>query len=570
MDLDMRWSLLFLRTLYLFIGILTLPITILSQSCPVNIGFEKATMENWKCYIGDIVSSDSIHGPNLQLSRTGGAIYDRHTIYKNTGNTERDYFGDFPVSCPNGSNYSVRLGNSAGGAQGEKLVYTFTVPSDRNDYTITYFYAVVLQNPGHKPWLQPKFTANVFDVSKNEYIKCSSFEYISSGNLPGFQVSLKDSRVYYKSWTPVTVRLAGYAGKTIQLEFTTYDCGQTEHFGYAYIDVNDSCTTSITGSALCIGESSATLIAPYGFAAYRWYTGNFSKLLGQDVTLHLQPAPPPNTTFAVQLIPYQNEGCVDTAYTTTHFIETLLDLKVPQTPIESCVNTGVDLTSPIITRGSTNGLSFSYYTDSAQSMYPEFPYFIDKSGTYYIKATNSFGCALTKEVHVIIDTFPVFTPRIVTVTRPSLADLSQSVSPVSGITYSYWLDMEATKPLLNPFSINSKGIYYIKATNRGGCTTIEPAQVVIKEPVLVPPNIFTPNGDGIHDQWQIPLLAILYPTCEVEIFTRAGQRIYYSTGYQKPWDGKYNGKDLPIATYYFVIKLSPDLAPVSGSVSIIR
>jgi gliding motility-associated-like protein len=60
------------------------------------------------------------------------------------------------------------------------------------------------------------------------------------------------------------------------------------------------------------------------------------------------------------------------------------------------------------------------------------------------------------------------------------------------------------------------------------------------------------------------------PDCTVDIYNRLGQQVFHSVGYAKPWDGKYNGLDQPVATYYYVIKARSDLAPVSGSVTIVR
>ena len=62
----------------------------------------------------------------------------------------------------------------------------------------------------------------------------------------------------------------------------------------------------------------------------------------------------------------------------------------------------------------------------------------------------------------------------------------------------------------------------------------------------------------------------LYPECVVEIYNRLGQMLFRSSGYLKPWDGKYNGLDQPVATYYYVIKLRPDLKAIGGSVTIVR
>jgi len=82
-------------------------------------------------------------------------------------------------------------------------------------------------------------------------------------------------------------------------------------------------------------------------------------------------------------------------------------------------------------------------------------------------------------------------------------------------------------------------------------------------------NTFTPNGDGVNDTWDIPALAA-YPDCTLNIFNRYGTLVYNSIGYAKAWDGNYNGKPLPVGTYYYVLDLKNGKKPMSGPVTILR
>lgn len=83
------------------------------------------------------------------------------------------------------------------------------------------------------------------------------------------------------------------------------------------------------------------------------------------------------------------------------------------------------------------------------------------------------------------------------------------------------------------------------------------------------PNSFTPNGDGINDQWVITLL-LNFPDCTVEVFSRNGGVVFHSAGYSIPWDGTYNGHTLPSGTYYYVINLHNGKKPVAGRLTIIK
>jgi len=126
-------------------------------------------------------------------------------------------------------------------------------------------------------------------------------------------------------------------------------------------------------------------------------------------------------------------------------------------------------------------------------------------------------------------------------------------------------------------NINSPVKATITATpsNANGCTgeavvfTITINPLVNSTAVLTIPNTFTPNGDGINDNWDIKNIGN-YPNCKVDIFNRWGTRIYASAGYAVPWIGQYNGIPLPSGAYYYVIDLRNGQIPLSGWVTIIR
>ena len=110
--------------------------------------------------------------------------------------------------------------------------------------------------------------------------------------------------------------------------------------------------------------------------------------------------------------------------------------------------------------------------------------------------------------------------------------------------------------------------YILELTGLGGCMVTD--DIFIKL-LLAPevPNAFSPNGDGINDNWVIKYLES-YPGATIDVYNRYGQPVFKSIGYDKPWDGKYNGNELPIATYYYVINPKNGRKIITGSVTIIK
>jgi len=135
-------------------------------------------------------------------------------------------------------------------------------------------------------------------------------------------------------------------------------------------------------------------------------------------------------------------------------------------------------------------------------------------------------------------------------------------------TPSTYLDDDT---LLRPTSTPAfNTTYKLMAFGGGGnCVAYDTVKVTALQFLSIA-NAFSPNGDKINDEWEIPYLAD-YPESKVEIFNRNGQLVFRSVGYQKTWDGKMNGVVLPVGTYYYIIE--PKLngySKLSGSVTILK
>jgi gliding motility-associated-like protein len=85
-----------------------------------------------------------------------------------------------------------------------------------------------------------------------------------------------------------------------------------------------------------------------------------------------------------------------------------------------------------------------------------------------------------------------------------------------------------------------------------------PIPPVIPPDELIIPNVFTPNGDGVNDRFEIKGIES-YASGEVAIFSRWGQKVYETTNYSNsnPWEGTdMSGNRLADGVYFYVIKLN--------------
>jgi large repetitive protein len=154
-----------------------------------------------------------------------------------------------------------------------------------------------------------------------------------------------------------------------------------------------------------------------------------------------------------------------------------------------------------------------------------------------------------------------------------LANTSTILTPViSGSNLKYlwtpglYLNSDTIpNPVCTP---DADASYKIISIDNFGCSSSADVFVKVLKPLQIP-NVFTPNGDGINEKWQVKNLKD-YADCKVEIFNRYGQLVYHSVGYINEWDGTLNGKPLPAATYYYVINLKIAPKPIAGFVDIVR
>jgi gliding motility-associated-like protein len=564
----------------LVIIFLLLSVTSFAQRLPPNIGFEDGSLNGWNCAAGTIDANGVI------TKSPSSPIQGRHTIFNKQNDAQRvDPYGKFPVVCPNGSNYSVRLGNDDVKHEAESFTYSFFVPTESSlAYAITFNYAVVLQNPDHKPFEQPRFTARVYDVTADKYLDCPAFDFVSGSALPGFKKvagsfldsDKVESPVYYKDWSTATIDLHQYLGKLIRIEFTTNDCVFNRHFGYAYIDVDEGrSATPIQGATYCPGQKSVLLKGPEGFAGYEWYTADMSQKLSTGQNFEIYPPPPNLTRYALKVTPYPDLGCEDILYTMVTKSEIDFKLQLVDT-VYGCPETGVDLTVKSVTEGSSEKLTYYYFEDASLTGHLRDSTHVALSGTYYIQAFGENGCKEAKAIHVKLTAPTIKITNSEPARYPETVDITRSFVKLPGNTYSYFADVAATIPLTNYTAIDKSGDYFVKVKSGLGCELIRTIHAIVLPPppyVIAAPNVFTPNNDGVNDFFALHIEGYV-KFGSLDVFNRYGQ-LMYSTKLQTGfWNGIFNGKDLPTGTYYWIFNgldtYYNTKIKESGAISIIR
>ena len=181
-------------------------------------------------------------------------------------------------------------------------------------------------------------------------------------------------------------------------------------------------------------------------------------------------------------------------------------------------------------------------------------------------------CGVPAQITIVMNPPPVLTMGP-DVTIAAGASTTLNVSVTGNIVSYQWKpsttlnDATIKDPVASPSSTTTYTLVVIDDNNceASGSMTVT---VSGRSKILVP-NAFSPNGDGINDTWIITNLSV-YPGATVDVFNRYGQPVFHSENSSKAWDGTYNGKPLPVGTYYYIIDLKNNEKKTAGSVTIFK
>jgi gliding motility-associated-like protein len=123
-------------------------------------------------------------------------------------------------------------------------------------------------------------------------------------------------------------------------------------------------------------------------------------------------------------------------------------------------------------------------------------------------------------------------------------------------------------------SVSPTGMYWLQATDEHNCTGVDTILIQPKDCLmgLYVPSAFTPNHDGKNDVFKPALLGNI-KMYEFSIYNRWGQRLFYSTDYNKGWDGLNGGTMQDTNVFVWVCKYQLDgeaVKAAKGTVTLIK
>lgn len=255
-----------------------------------------------------------------------------------------------------------------------------------------------------------------------------------------------------------------------------------------------------------------------------------------------------DTTFYVYLNTEICDGPIDSI--------TVGPKPFPDVPIiatDAPVCTGESLSLEVLNSGA--GVNYIWLTPTGDVLQGDMVSYgisaLDQEGEYlaYANLEDCLSDTVGIEVSLFQTRLVDLPPDTVLCYRPDFI-----VAPDTLFESYQWSD-GSTDSIFNP-ELESSLTVSLAATDFNGCRSFDIMIIEFADCTIQIPNVITPNGDGINDEWIIGLDRPLF--FEVVIYNRWGLIVYESKDFSTFWNGtNYKSGELcSEGVYFYIISLS--------------
>ncbi|MBS1647302.1 MAG: gliding motility-associated C-terminal domain-containing protein [Bacteroidetes bacterium] len=324
----------------------------------------------------------------------------------------------------------------------------------------------------------------------------------------------------------------------------------------AVVSINTTPTITVNNVTVCAGITAS--LTANGAATYIWSTGSSSNPLNVNPTV--------TTTYTV--IGASVAGCTNTAVGTVSVNPTpTVNLSGVAVDTAKCgqSNGGVNASSATVT-GGTPSYTYQWYNGSTPIPGATSLTLTGQTGgTYSLQVTDANGCVASTTGGPSSYTVPSSAAVIAQLTaNPATGNVPLSVTFANGSTggtvyvwnYGDGSALSAqTSTVSTSHTYTAVGTYttLLVAANQGCIDTARITIIANVATTIVIPNIFTPNGDGVNDNFFIINTGMSTLSCL--IYNRWGELMATLTAPQQVWDGSApNGDKAPDGTYMYILQ----------------
>jgi gliding motility-associated-like protein len=184
---------------------------------------------------------------------------------------------------------------------------------------------------------------------------------------------------------------------------------------------------------------------------------------------------------------------------------------------------------------------YLWSTGSTDSILP-----IMQAGTYTLSATDVCG-TYSGIFQVLSDSSPkIQLPREMVLCQGDVITLDAT----AGNSVYHWNTGDTSSFI----SVSGSGSYIVKASNQCGVDSMT-TQIITENcaSCFGTPNAFTPNDDGLNDEWKVIPLCADVKDFHVAIFNRWGEKIFETNDATQGWNGSFQNKKMEIGACVFYL-----------------
>ncbi len=167
-------------------------------------------------------------------------------------------------------------------------------------------------------------------------------------------------------------------------------------------------------------------------------------------------------------------------------------------------------------------------------------------GIYTLTVTDTIDCIESTELHLTVNE----TPQIAFADYDTLfAESGFILEAGSGFESYLWNTGDTTDAI----QVSNEGLYSVFVTSTESCKSTDSVTVLWGGEPFYLPNAFTPNGDGLNDEFKPVQRYDFVKTYHLSIYNRWGEMIFETGDIEKGWDGTYKGQLVQQGTYVYRI-----------------
>ncbi len=176
------------------------------------------------------------------------------------------------------------------------------------------------------------------------------------------------------------------------------------------------------------------------------------------------------------------------------------------------------------------------------------------SGRYRVTIESTFGTTVTDDILITFYGTPELDEvRVIDdlVNSEQTDPYNIEIVPVGDGNYEYAINGGEFQDDPMFYDV-PPGTNTVVINDKNGCGATEPIEFL----VVGYPKFFTPNSDGVHDNWKVyGVEQLINPV--VFIFDRYG-KLLKQIDVNIGWDGTFNGRDMPSSDYWFRLDYEQD------------